>query len=225
MGGHNSHAFYFAFQISSYHLFHACAGGLLLSTYVPSRQHFLRTVFCLNLQMKQKLWTLQPFRLEVCWTRFWRDLLSIHMKMRFIALQKKSRKRLRFPKVFQLATMIHTYTEYPFEHAHYVTISCTWNGVDHLDVGFLMPNKLFDCNRYQCSFWYAAQALKPNLGPFWELLWPPLILKQPLPKRLESKGRSIFSKSNWAKAWLLTSLWTLECRHHHCLASLGCRLN
>ena len=46
MGGHNSHAFYFAFQISSYHLFHACAGGLLLSTYVPSRQHFLRTVFC-----------------------------------------------------------------------------------------------------------------------------------------------------------------------------------
>ena len=179
--------------------------------------------------MKQKLWTLQQFRLEVCWTRFWRDLLSIHMKMRFIALQKKSRKRLRFPKVFQLATMIHTYTEYPFEHVHYVTISCTWNGVDHLDVGFLMPNKLFDCNRYpfcnRCSFWYAAQALKPNLGPFWELLWPPLILKQPLPKRLESKGRSIFSKSNWAKAWLLTSLWTLECRHHHCLASLGCRLN
>ena len=100
MGGHNSHAFYFAFQISSYHLFHACAGGLLLSTYVPSRQHFLRTVFCLNLQMKQKLWTLQPFRLEVCWTRFWRDLLSIHMKMRFIALQKKVGKDSGFLRYF-----------------------------------------------------------------------------------------------------------------------------
>ena len=147
---------HFILHFKSAHIifFHACAGGLL------SKQHFLRTVFLLESPYEAKTFDASIIQARTLLNQIWRDLLSIHMKMRFKALYGKKTPLIWtvFKGISDGSMMTHTCSEYPFGHAHYVTISCTWNGLDLDHVGYQ--------SHHQWTFWHVAQALKPNLGPF-----------------------------------------------------------